>query len=310
MPTARPSITPSTGVTDTNSTIPENDSDASEATPDAQQGGDERQGRAEHGPEHDEQDDRGDDHAGDLARARGSRAPSARSPATGGCRRPSMPASATRSSISVLVSTVTSLIGSSKTTLATAADSVLRHGAVAGRQLRQGLAHLELGRLLVDLRALPVQLGLAVVELLLRRLQLRAYGGERAGLARLCRAARPAPADRRRSAPGAALSWASPCSSCSAGRRPPAAGRVVDLLLGGERVGHVGDPVDLGHRSNRSTSSSSCSEVNAEPSEVSATIAPLPPPVPSKSSSSCWETRVVGVSGSEIDDDRAPAKDR
>ena len=69
MPTARPSITPSTGVTDTNSTIPENDSDASEATPDPEQGGDERQGGAEHGPEHDEQDDRGDHHTGDLARA-------------------------------------------------------------------------------------------------------------------------------------------------------------------------------------------------------------------------------------------------
>ncbi len=33
MPTARPSITPSTGVTDTNSTSPENDSDARDATP-------------------------------------------------------------------------------------------------------------------------------------------------------------------------------------------------------------------------------------------------------------------------------------
>ena len=42
---------------------------------------------------------------------------------------------------------------------------------------------------------------------------------------------------------------------------------------------------------------------------VSATIEPLPPPVPSKSRSSCWETRVVGVSGSEMFDDSAPAKD-
>ena len=33
MPTARPSITPSTGVTETNSTTPENDSEASDATP-------------------------------------------------------------------------------------------------------------------------------------------------------------------------------------------------------------------------------------------------------------------------------------
>ena len=33
MPTASPSMTPSTGVTETNSTTPENDSDASDATP-------------------------------------------------------------------------------------------------------------------------------------------------------------------------------------------------------------------------------------------------------------------------------------
>ena len=41
----------------------------------------------------------------------------------------------------------------------------------------------------------------------------------------------------------------------------------------------------------------------------STTTVPLPPPVPSKSRSSWPETRVVGVSGREIDDDSAPAND-
>ena len=121
MPTARPSITPSTGVTDTNSTIPENDSDASEATPTPSR-------------------------AVTRGRAAPSTVPSmtnrtmaamttpAISPGPriegtvwaiscdGWISTPEMPASATMSSISVLVSMVTSLIGSSKTTLATAAD--------------------------------------------------------------------------------------------------------------------------------------------------------------------------------------------
>ena len=62
-------------------------------------------------------------------------------------------------------------------------------------------------------------------------------------------------------------------------------------------------------RSNSATSSSCCAEVRAESSVVSATMEPLPPPVPSKSRSSCPETRVVGVSGSEMFDDSAPAND-
>ena len=112
-----------------------------------------------------------------------------------------MPASATRSSISVFTSAVTSLVDTSKVTLATAAAAVLRHGAEARRQRGQGGALLQLGRLLVDLRLLPVQLGLAVVELLLGRVELVADRSEGAVLAGLGALLRPAPHVRRRSAP-------------------------------------------------------------------------------------------------------------
>ena len=122
--------------------------------------------------------------------------------------------------------------------------AVLRHRAEARRQLGEGGALLELGRLLVDLRLLAVELGLAVVELLLGGVELRTDGGERAVLARLGALLGQGRAGRRRSAPGLRSSWASPSSSCS---RPSATccGRRVQLVLGGERVGHVGDGVDL-----------------------------------------------------------------
>ena len=62
-------------------------------------------------------------------------------------------------------------------------------------------------------------------------------------------------------------------------------------------------------RSSTAVTSRRCSEVKAEPSVVSATIVPLPPPASSNSRSSCCETRVVGVSGSVMLDDSAPAND-
>ena len=236
MPTARPSITPSTGVTDTNSTIPENDSDASEATPTPSEGGDERQGRTEHGAEHDEEDDRGDDHTRDLTR------PEDRGHRLGDLLR------------RVDVDALDAGVGGEVLDLGLGLEGdlvdrvvedhvghggrpVLRHGAVAGRQLREGQAHLELGRLLVDLRALAVQLGLPVGELLLRGLQLRTYGGERAGLAGLLTLLGqrlPAGIDLRLGALELAHSLLE--LLLAVGHRP---GRVVDLLLGRERVGHL-----------------------------------------------------------------------
>ncbi len=69
MPTARPSITPSTGVTETISTTPDKRQRAERGDADAEQGGDDGHAGADERAEQDEEHDRGDGHTDELGSA-------------------------------------------------------------------------------------------------------------------------------------------------------------------------------------------------------------------------------------------------